>query len=93
MISQRIEQYKQRIEASLGYSLADIRNQKETLKYPAEKRQALCLLECEVQSVINQQALIMWLESEQIPEIEWDDYAYFDGKLLRNGQEVELDGV
>lgn len=89
-VSELIASYKAKIETEFGLSLSVIQAQKELIQYPVEKRLALCQLEQEIISALNSQLLTEWLIANAIPEDSWDDYSYFDGKVLHNNEEVKL---
>jgi len=90
-VSELIASYKTAIETEFGFNLEIIQTQKALCKGPLEKLQAFSQLEQEIISTINSQLLNEWLIANSIPENDWDDYSYFDGKVLHNNVEVTLE--
>lgn len=90
-VSELIASYKAKIETEFGFNLEIIQAQKALCKGPLEKIQAFCQIEQEIISTINSQLLNEWLIANAIPEDSWDDYSYFDGKVLHNNEEVTLE--
>lgn len=90
-VSEMIASYKAKIETEFGFNLEIIQAQKALCKGPLEKIQAFSQLEQEVISTINSQLLSEWLIANSIPENDWDDYSYFDGKVFKDGEEVTLE--
>ena len=90
-VSELIASYKTKIETEFGFNLEIIQAQKELIQYPVEKRLALCQIEQEIISTINNQLLNEWLIANSIPEELWEEYNYFNSVLLFRGEEVELD--
>lgn len=90
-VSEAIAFYKTKIETESGFNLEIIQTQKALCKGPLEKLQAFSQLEQEILSTINSQLLSEWLITNSIPEGDWDDYSYFDGKIFKNNEEVTLE--
>ena len=89
-VSELIASYKTKIETEFGFNLEIIQAQKESCKGPLEKIQAFCQIEQEIISTINSQLLNEWLIANSVPENDWDDYSYLEGKIFKDGEEVTL---
>lgn len=85
-----ISKYTAEVEKTTGLSLKDLEALEANTQYPVEKNKAIKNLINEVTTEINEQLLLNWLIENNIPDVIWDMYSYYDGAVYYDGQEVEL---
>lgn len=88
-VKEMVALYQEQVEAEYGLELAAIQAAKIANPYPIEKYKAICNLEQEIISTINEQVLLQWLIDNSILEELYEEYAFFGNVLYFRGEAVE----